>query len=82
MLLKLLRHLQQEVKNALRTPSLKQKEAYGRLAHTLCAACVIGCVSVAYSDHDATVVLISRMIALAFWALVLFVIGALFSKGE
>ncbi|WP_157497378.1 hypothetical protein [Diaphorobacter sp. J5-51] len=32
MLLKLLRHLQQEVKIALRTPTLKQKEAYGRLA--------------------------------------------------
>ena len=35
-------------KQALATPTIKQKEAYGRLAHTLCAACCVGAVSVTF----------------------------------
>ncbi len=82
MLLKLLRHLQQEVKNALRTPTLKQKEAYGRLAHTLCAACMIGFVTVIFTESLLTANHLARLCGLLLMGIVLFASGALLSKGE
>ena len=72
----------QETKSVLRSPTPKQKEAYGRLSHTLCAAALISSVSVAFTESHATLYVVSKVSALVFWGVVLFWIGAVLSKGE
>lgn len=71
-----------EAKSAFRTPTLKQKEAYGRLSHTLCAASLIGAVSVTFTETHASVPVLVKIAALIFWGVLLFCVGALLSKGE
>lgn len=69
-------------KQALATPTIKQKEAYGRLAHTLCAACCVGAVSVTFGSAFSAWVATWYLFFLVTWGLVLFVAGAILSKGE
>lgn len=77
-----LHKLLQESKLAFRSPTAKQKEAYGRLAHTLCAASLVGSVSVMFTETTASLYAFFKVAALLFWAVLLFWIGALASKGE
>ena len=74
--------LRRELGSAFRTPTGKQKEAYGRFCHTLAAAAVVGLVTVVHMDNHLTAFIAERAIALVFSAVVLFVIGAALSKGE
>lgn len=77
-----LEKLLQETKSAFRTPTLKQKEAYGRLSHTLSVASLIGGVTVMFTETQATPYVVLKVAALVFWGVVLFWVGAILSKGE
>ena len=68
----------------LMNPTGKQKEAYCRWMHTLSAACIVGAVSIAFSKSlprefwtEA-----AKVASLTFWAVVLFIGGAILGKGE
>lgn len=74
--------LLQETKSAFRTPTAKQKEAYGRLMHTLSAASFIGAVSVMFSETQASLYVVTKISALVIWGVLLFWVGAILSKGE
>ena len=70
-------------RQALWFPSVKQKEAYGRLAHTLCAACIVGAVSVSFTDNGLMPYYTAmKLSALMFWSILLFWTGAILSKGD
>ena len=71
----------QNIRSALMTPTSKQKEAYGRFFHTLSAACFIGSVTTGYVNSVSanTVEIVAALIVLG---LVIFLNGAIFSKGE
>ena len=71
-----------ETRSAFRTPTLKQKEAYGRLSHTFSAASWIGAVTVLFTETNATLFVLSKIAALIIWGVVLFWLGAILSKGE
>ena len=71
-----------EIRSAFLTPTLKQKEAYGRFSHTVSAACTIGAVSLAFTESTNTSSAASKVFALVFWAVILFVVGSVLSKGE
>ena len=71
-----------ETSSAFRTPTLKQKESYGRFSHTISAACLIGAVTIGFSAPLGVSNTTARVVALVFWAVVLFLIGSIFSKGE
>lgn len=71
-----------ETKSAFRSPTLKQKEAYGRLCHTFCAASLIGAVTVIFTETYVTQFALFKIAALIFWGVLLFWIGAILSKGE
>lgn len=77
-----LKRLIVETKGAFRTPTLKQKEAYGRLSHTFCAASMIGAVTVIFTETHATMFVLAKIAALIFWGVLLFWTGAILSKGE
>lgn len=77
-----LKKLLHETKCAFRTPTLKQKEAYGRLSHTFCAASLIGAVTVTFTESTFSLASISKVAALIFWGVLLFGTGAILSKGE
>lgn len=77
-----LRNLLTETKSAFQTPTAKQKEAYGRLCHTICAASWIGAVTVIFTETQATPFVLAKIGALIFWGVLLFWTGALLSKGE
>lgn len=74
--------LRKEIIRAFRKPSKKQKEAYGRLLHTLCAACAIGAITTPFTSG------LSPLLAALFFvvqmtsAVVLLISGALFCKGK
>lgn len=68
-------------KEALVAPTLKQKEAYGRLAHTLCAACCVGAVTVTFGTTFSFGIAMWYFFSLIFWGVVLFFTGAILSKG-
>lgn len=74
--------LRQEVKDAFLTPTLKQKEAYGRFCHTLASASVVGFITVLHLDTEPTFFLAKRAIALFVCGLTLFLVGSVLSKGE
>ncbi len=71
-----------EFKDAMARPTLRQKEAYGRLAHTLCVACCVGAVTVLFGSAFSSWTTFLYVFALVIWGLVLFVAGAILSKGE
>ena len=77
-----LKRLIEETKGALRAPTMKQKEAYGRLSHTFCAASMIGAITVMFTEKDASLPVLAKIAALIFWGVLLFWTGALLSTGE
>ena len=77
-----LKRLIEETKGALRAPTIQQKEAYGRLSHTFCAASMIGAITVMFTEKDASLPVLAKIAALIFWGVLLFWTGALLSKGE
>ena len=70
------------IRDAFERPRLKQKEAYGRFAHTLAAAAVIGAASVLFSETRWTVGDSLRVVGLLLSGLVCFALGATLCKGE
>ena len=64
---------------AFATPSPKQWEAYGRFAHNLAAACVIGGISILFTESRYG---LGHVFALLGTGVVCFVTGAIFSRGE
>jgi len=77
-----LKKLLVETRCAFLTPTVKQKEAYGRLSLTFCAASMIGAVTVIFTVEHATVSVLAKVAALIFWGVILFLAGAILSKGE
>jgi hypothetical protein len=77
-----LQKLLQDAGSAIRTPTLKQKEAYGRFCHTLSAASLIASVSVMFTETKANPDVMLKIGALGFWGVLLFWVGAVLSKGE
>lgn len=77
-----LQMLRRELKSAFTTPTLKQKEAYGRVCHTLASAGIVGLITVVHLDDKITQFIAARAIALAISAMVLFIVGSILSKGE
>lgn len=77
-----LKNLLVETKIAFRTPTVKQKEAYGRLSHTFCAASIIGAITVIFTENVVTLFVLAKVVALILWGILLFWSGALLSKGE
>lgn len=71
-----------QIQSALRTPSAKQKEAYGRFFHTMSAASFIGSITVIFSGLPVNANYFWKVAALIFFGVVLFLIGAILSKGE
>lgn len=69
------------IRDAVAEPTAKQKEAYGRLAHTLSAASLIGAVTIPWTSTGWTLDMALRTFALVVSSVVLFVLGALFSEG-
>ena len=67
---------------AVRKPSGKQKEAYGRLLHTLCAAALIGATSLTFSSMGACWYDLGKVLALLLLAVLFFFFGAILSKGD
>ena len=74
--------LRQEIRGAFLSPTLKQKEAYGRFCHTLASASVVGFITVLHLDTEPTWFMAKRAIALFVCGLVLFFVGSILSKGE
>ena len=66
---------------AFARPTLKQKEAYGRFAHTLAAAAVIGQATILFADN-AALASAWRITGLAVGGVICFVAGALLTRGE
>ena len=75
------RELRMALVAAFRRPTHRQKEAYGRFAHTLAAA-VIGAVTVLFSEMRFSVGGTMRLVALILSGLVCFAVGAILNKGE
>lgn len=67
---------------AFRRPTLEQKEAYGRFAHTLAAANLIGGVTLYFSDTQEASMLAYRLAMMLGLGVILFCVGAVFAKGE
>jgi len=76
------RELRAEIIAAFRGPTLKQKEVYGRFAHTLAAASLIGAATLYFADIQATLILLYRIAMMLTAGMILFCLGALLSKGE
>ena len=70
------------LRDALQRPTLKQKEAYGRFAHTLAAAAIIGAASLLFSEARWTLADTFRVGGLLSSGLVCFALGATLCKGE
>jgi len=70
------------LREAFREPTIRQKEAYGRFAHTLAAAAVIGAVTFLFSELPMSVANIVRIAGLTVSGLVFFAFGAILCKGE
>ena len=74
-------HLPATLRDAFERPTLKQKEDYGRFAHNLAAAAIIGAVTVLFFS-DASLVGALRITGLMLSALICFALGAVLTKGE
>jgi hypothetical protein len=77
-----LRKLIHAVDSAVKSPTAKQKEAYGRYFHTLSAASVVAAVSVMFTETQPTPYVIARITTLALWGMLLLLVGAILSKGD
>jgi hypothetical protein len=67
---------------ALHSPTTRQKEAYGRYCHTLSAAGWIGSLTLLFSDSAVSGSAVLRACMMVVAAVMLFLTGALLSKGE
>lgn len=76
------RELRAEIIAAFRSPTLKQKETYGRFAHTLAAANLIGAATLYFADIQTTLILLYRIAMMLTAGMILFCVGALLSRGE
>lgn len=78
------REFLQAVAELLMSPTSKQKEAYCRWLHTLSAACIVGAVSIAFTKSPAQDFWteMAKVVSLVFWAVILFIGGAILGKGE
>ena len=76
------RELRMALVAAFRRPTHRQKEAYGRFAHTLAAAAVIGAVTVLFSEMRFSFGGTMRLAGLILSGLVCFAVGAILNKGE
>lgn len=70
------------IKDAILNPTIKQKEAYGRLFHTLSAAGFIGAVTVSFTETQVSVYNVVRVAILPLVGVLFLIAGALLSKGE
>ena len=70
------------IRDAFERPTLKQKEAYGRFAHTLAAAAIISAASVVFADTGSTMGDTLRVVGLLFSGLICFALGATLCKVE
>ena len=71
-----------ELATAFRSPTLKQKEAYARFAHTLAAAGLIGAGALIFAELPLSAYVVLRALLMLLVGLVLFLYGTLLSKGE
>jgi hypothetical protein len=71
-----------EIRQAFASPTVKQKETYGRFAHTLAAAAIIGDVTLVFGDWIPVPTSAWRVTGLTFTGVVCFLTGAMLSKGE
>ena len=67
---------------AFKAPTLKQKEAHGRFAHTLSAAAVIGAITIVFTEGRVTPEIAWRIAGLAVSAVICCVAGVLLVEGE
>ena len=74
--------LRKEIAAVFHHPSVRQKEAYARFAHTLAAASVIGAITLAFAEGSATWAWFWKTYGLAVIGVTLFVAGAVLLKGE
>jgi hypothetical protein len=74
--------LKAEIAAAFGSPTRSQEEAFGRFAHTLAAAAVIGAITVLFSESGFTWATFWRLFGLALSGVTLFLGGALLLKGE
>jgi hypothetical protein len=58
----------------------KQKEAWMRYFHALSVACVIGTVTVLFTEYEMVAIVVSRIFALVFGALFFFFTGLNFGR--
>ena len=71
-----------EIRSTFRTPSLKQKDSYGRFCMAMSGACFVGAVTLGFSAPPSTTYMATKVVALVFWGVVLFLVGSILSKGE
>ena len=71
-----------ELRAAFVGPTVKQREAYGRFAHTLAAACLIGAVTIIFAEDGTSSSTTARVTGLIIAGVTCFLTGALLSKGE
>lgn len=70
------------LRRAFTAPTAKQKEAYGRFAHVLAAAAVIGAVTIVFGEGGMNSQIVWRIVGLAISAVICFVGGVLVLEGE
>jgi hypothetical protein len=77
-----LRAARAEIRQAFRTPTARQKEAYARYCHTISAAGLIGAATVIFSDSALTVSALLRAASMLVVAVILFLSGTLLNKEQ
>ncbi len=84
MVKQIFRVLIKEAVRSIRAPTAKQEEAYGRLLHTLSAACYVGAASIMFSSTSSTSFWYDalRVVSLFVVGVALSIVGAILSKGE
>jgi hypothetical protein len=74
--------LRDELRNTFVNPTPRQKEAYGRFCHTLSATAIAGMFALVHVGQIPNGSVVWQALSLAIGASVLFVVGAILSKGE
>jgi len=67
------------LRGAFVTPNTRQREAHGRFAHNLSAACVIGAVSIVFTDNNYGLL---HVVALLAVGVICFATGAMYCRGD
>jgi hypothetical protein len=71
-----------EIRQAFVAPTVNQKEAYGRFAHTLAAAAIIGDVTIIFGDWIVVPLSAWRVVGLTFTGVICFFSGSMLATGE